>query len=42
MVEFTPRQNKMVAAGLTVLSFAVVLTFALFVGWAVLRFLELA
>ena len=42
MVEFTPRQNKMVAAGLAVLSFAVVLTFALFVGWALLRFLELA
>ncbi|MCQ2391371.1 MAG: AI-2E family transporter [Kiritimatiellae bacterium] len=32
----------MVATGLTVLSFAVVLTFALFVGWVVLRFLELA
>ena len=32
----------MVAAGLSVLSFAVVLTFVLFVGWTVLRFLDFA
>ena len=32
----------MVAAGLSVLSFAVVLTFVLFIGWTVLRFLDFA
>ena len=32
----------MVAAGLSVLSFAVVLTFVLFVGWTALRFLDFA
>ena len=42
MINFTPTQNRMVAAGLTVLSFAVVLAFALCMGWAVLKFLDLA
>ena len=42
MVNFTPSQNRMVAAGLSVLSFAVVLAFVLFVGWTVLSFLEFA
>ncbi len=32
----------MVAAGISVLSFAVVLSFALFIGWTVLRFLDFA
>ena len=42
MVNLTPTQNRMVAAGLSVLSFAVVLAFALFVGWTLLRFLDFA
>ena len=42
MVNFTPAQNRMVAAGLSVLSFAVVLAFTLFVGWTALRFLDFA
>ena len=42
MVNLTPRQNRMVAAGLSVLSFAVVVAFALFVGWTVLKFLDFA
>lgn len=42
MINFTPAQNRMVAAGLAVLSFAVVLAFALFVGWTTLRFLDFA
>ncbi len=42
MVNLTPTQNRMVAAGLSVLSFAVVLTFVLFVGWTALRFLDFA
>ena len=42
MVNLTPTQNRMVAAGLSVLSFAVVLAFTLFVGWTALRFLDFA
>ena len=42
MINFTPTQNRMVAAGLTVLSFAVVLAFVLCMGWAALKFLDLA
>ena len=42
MVNLTPSQNRMVAAGLSVLAFAVVLAFVLFVGWTAVRFLEFA
>ena len=42
MIKFTSSQNKMVAAGLSVLAFSVVLAFLLFVGWALLRFLNFA
>jgi predicted PurR-regulated permease PerM len=42
MINFTPTQKKMVAAGLTVLSLAVVLVFTLCIGWAVLKFLDIA
>jgi len=42
MIDFTPTQNKMIAAGLTVLSFAVVLAFVLCIGWVALKFLDLA
>ncbi len=42
MINFTPAQNRMVAAGISVLSFAVVLSFALVIGWAALRFLDFA
>jgi len=42
MITFTPTQNKMVAAGIAVFSFAVVLAFVLLLGWAMLQFLELA
>ncbi len=42
MINFTPTQNKIVAAGVTVLSFAVVLVFVLCIGWVALRFLDLA
>ncbi len=42
MVNFTPSQNKMVATGATVLAFTLVMAFALFIGWALLRFLAFA
>ena len=42
MVNLSPTQNRMVAAGLSVLAFAVVLTFVLFLGWTALRFLDFA
>ena len=42
MVNFTPSQNRMVATGATVLAFTLVMAFALFVGWAMLRFLAFA
>ena len=42
MIKLSPSQSKMVAAGLSVLSFALVVAFVLFVGWTVLRFLEFA
>lgn len=40
MIHFTPTQKRTIAAGVTVLSFAVVLAFALFVGWGVLKCLS--
>ncbi len=42
MIELSPPQKKTVAAGLTVLSFALVLAFVLFVGWVLLKFLGFA
>ena len=42
MFDLTPAQRKTVAAGVTVISFAVVAAFALFVGWAALKFLGFA
>ena len=42
MIDLTPSQNRMVAAGATVSAFAVVLAFVLFIGWALLRFLSFA
>ncbi|MBR1586799.1 MAG: AI-2E family transporter [Kiritimatiellae bacterium] len=42
MVNFTPSQNRMVATGATVLAFTFVLAFALFIGWALLRFVSFA
>ena len=40
MIDLSPTQKKTVAAGLTVLSFTMVLAFTLFVGWVVLKFLS--
>ena len=40
MVNFTPSQNKMVATGITVFAFTVVLAFSLVLGWAMLKFLS--
>ena len=42
MIEFSPAQKRVVAAGVTVLSFTVVLAFVLFLGWTLLRFLGFA
>lgn len=42
MISFTKTQNRVVAAGVTVLSFAVVMAFVLFIGWAALKFLDMA
>ena len=39
MVNFTPSQNKMVATGITVFAFTVVLAFSLVLGWVILKFL---
>jgi len=42
MIEFSDIQKKTIASGLTVLSMTVVLSFAAFVAWGVLRFLSFA
>ncbi len=42
MIQLSPSQNRVAAAGITVLSFTVVLAFVLFVGWAVVRFISYA
>ncbi len=42
MIKFTPTQNKIVTAGLTAISLAVVLVFVLCIGWVLVRFLEIA
>ncbi|MGN0845767.1 MAG: AI-2E family transporter [Kiritimatiellia bacterium] len=42
MFDFTPSQRRIIAAGATVLAFAIVLAFVLFVGWAVLKCLGFA
>ena len=42
MLNFTPTQNKIIVSGITVLSFAVVLAFVLCIGWAALKFLDIA
>jgi len=42
MIDFTPTQSRTIAAGLSVLSFAVVLAFVLFLGWTLLTFLDFA
>lgn len=41
MINLTSSQNKMIAAGISVLAFAIVVAFALFIGWIVLCFLNL-
>ncbi len=40
MIDFTPSQKKTIAAGITVFSFAVVLSFVIFVGWGILKCLS--
>ena len=40
MIHFTPTQKRTIAAGVTVLSFAIVLAFVLLVGWGVLKCLS--
>ena len=42
MIDLSPSQKKTVAAGVTVLSFALVLAFVLFLGWVALKFLGFA
>lgn len=42
MIDFTPSQKKTVAAGITVLAFALVLSFTLLIGWFVLSFVRFA
>ena len=42
MIDFTPTQRRTIAAGVTVLAFAVVLAFALFVGWTMVKFIGFA
>jgi predicted PurR-regulated permease PerM len=42
MIDLSPSQKKTVAAGVTVLSFAVVLAFALMMGWVLVRFFRFA
>lgn len=42
MITFTPTQNKVVAAGIAVFAFAIVLAFVLCMGWVLLKFLDLA
>lgn len=42
MIDFTPSQKRTIAAGVTVLAFAVVLAFVLFVGWALVKFIGFA
>lgn len=37
MIDFTPRQRRTVAAGVTVLAFAVITAFVLFIGWVALK-----
>ena len=40
MIEFSPRQKKTIAAGVTVLAFAVIAAFTLLVGWGLLTCLS--
>ncbi len=40
MIEFSPRQKKTIAAGVTVLAFAVIAAFSLLVGWGLLTCLS--
>jgi predicted PurR-regulated permease PerM len=42
MIDLSPSQKKTVAAGVTVLSFAVVMAFVLMVGWVLLKFIRFA
>lgn len=42
MIKFTPSQNRMVASGIAVLAFAVVLAFVLFIGWVAVKFAAFA
>ena len=42
MIDLSPSQKKTVAAGVTVLSFAVVLAFVLMVGWVFIKFIRFA
>ncbi|MGN0852866.1 MAG: AI-2E family transporter [Kiritimatiellia bacterium] len=42
MIDFTPSQQKTIAAGVTVFAFALILAFVFFVGWAVLAFFAFA
>lgn len=42
MITFTPSQNKMVATGVAVFSFAIVLAFVMCIGWVALKFLDMA
>ena len=42
MIDLTPSQKKTVAAGVTVFAFALLLTFAVFVGWALYKFFSFA
>lgn len=42
MIDFTPTQKKTIAAGVTVVSFAVILAFVLMLGWALAKFIGFA
>jgi predicted PurR-regulated permease PerM len=42
MIDLTPSQNRMVATGLTVCAFSVVMAFVFFIGWVGVRFLSFA